>query len=75
MNEDGILNLRRFQMFLERLGQEDRKLFKEQNGESRYMTDDMTCFEDANVNASAGNDDELAAFVKASEEMVCRRYK
>lgn len=68
MNEDGILNLPRFQMFLSRLVLEDRRLFKEQNGETRYMTDETACFDDSP--AEGDPDDELAAFVKASEQMV-----
>lgn len=68
MNEDGILNLPRFQMFMRRLELEDRRLFKELHGETRYATDDMGCFDD--IRNDCDPDDELAAFVKASEQMV-----
>lgn len=70
MNEDGILNLGRFQMFLDRLQMEDRKMYEEQAGDCRYAVDDANCFDDVDVNETLGGDDELAALVKASADMV-----
>lgn len=70
MNEDGILNMPRFQKYMERLQQEDRRMFKELNGETRYMgAGEMDCFND-DIADDFDQNDELAALVKASEEMV-----
>lgn len=74
MNENGILNLDRFRMFLERLEVEDRKLFQEKFADVRYMSNPTSCF-DVDVNADVMADDEdmekdLEAFIRESEEMV-----
>lgn len=79
INENGVLNLDRFEVFIRRLEKDDRELFREKSADFQYMNAKTSCFDD-NVSdtddaALAAADDldmdnELSALVKASNEMV-----